>query len=42
MKQKWCNKYRGWCKHVEEQHYDEEIECDLDCVNCKHCEKVEY
>lgn len=29
QKDKWCNKYGAWCKHVEEQHYEEEIECDM-------------
>lgn len=39
---KWCNRYCGWCKHVEEQNYEEEITCDLDCDNCIDCEEVEY
>jgi len=43
QKDLWCNKYGTWCKHVEEQHYEDEIDCDLDCnLMCKHCERVEY
>ena len=42
QKDNYCNKYGTWCKHVEEQHFEEEIDCDMDCVMCKHCEKIEY